>query len=135
MSGKAGQIPIATCGGTAIPNSQPLFFPFYPGLKAVFPCHRALPTGQIPGDPLFSESPGEMNSPSAKDFGSSKILGRAAARFAGTLSYFRFTRILKLFLPVTVCSTAMEYLISSRPPRSLRLCRRALVWISTDSSP
>ncbi len=135
MSGKAGQIPIATCGGTAIPNSQPLFFPFYPGLKAVFPCHRALPTGQIPGDPLFSESPGEMNSPSAKDFGSSKILGRAAARFAGMLSYFRFTRILKLFLPVTVCSTAMEYLISSRPPRSLRLCRRALVWISTDSSP
>lgn len=135
MSGKAGQIPIATCGGTAIPNSQLLFFPFYPGLKAVSPCHRALPTGQIPGDPLFSESPGEMNSPSAKDFGSSKILGRAAARFAGTLSYFRFTRILKLFLPVTVCSTAMEYLISSRPPRSLRLCRRALVWISTDSSP
>ena len=124
MSGKAGQIPIATCGGTAIPNSQPLFFPFYPGLKAVYP-----------GGPLFSESPGEMNSPSAKDFGSSKILGRAAARFAGTLSYFRFTRILKLFLPVTVCSTAMEYLISSRPPRSLRLCRRALVWISTDSSP
>ena len=91
--------------------------------------------GTDPGGPLFSESPGEMNSPSAKDFGSSKILGRAAARFAGTLSYFRFTRILKLFLPVTVCSTAMEYLISSRPPRSLRLCRRALVWISTDSSP
>ena len=87
------------------------------------------------GVPDRLKSSGEMNSPSAKDFGSSKILGRAAARFAGTLSYFRFTRILKLFLPVTVCSTAMEYLISSRPPRSLRLCRRALVWISTDSSP
>lgn len=135
MSGKAGQIPIATCGGTAIPNSQPLFFPFYPGLKAVFSLSPCASHGTDPGGPLFSESPGEMNSPSAKDFGSSKILGRAAARFAGTLSYFRFTRILKLFLPVTVCSTAMEYLISSRPPRSLRLCRRALVWISTDSSP
>ena len=42
---------------------------------------------------------------------------------------------MKQFLPVTMCSTAMEYLISMMPPRSVRLCRRRPVWMSTDRSP
>mgnify|MGYP005807073611 CR=1 FL=1 len=123
---------------TKIPNSSfriPNYFLFTRTLKLFLPVAACIPTGLVPWEPFYSKSSGEVNSPSGKILALPKCLDALPRDPPEPFLHFRFTRTLKLFLPVAACSTAMEYLISSRPPRSLRLCRRVLVWMSTDNSP
>ena len=101
-------------------------FPFYPDFKAVPSCNGVLShaAGRM-GALDRTSSAGKACL--RQDFGfRQNAWTRYGAEYPDS-QCFRFTRILKQFLPVTVCSTAMEYLISMTPPRSVRLCFSTLV--------